>query len=70
MAEDQANYHVDMWDTPAPTYVCLLCAPLPRLRFADVEAVTTHLREVHDVDALPTETIPMLLAQRVAYDAL
>src|SRR5262245_6310634 len=61
------TYHVAIWDMPEPRYVCLLCPPdAPRY---DLEGIKVHVPTVHDVDAVATETVPMLLGLRAEADA-
>jgi hypothetical protein len=61
------SYHIALWDTPGPMYVCLLC--LPPAPHLPLEAIQVHIPEVHGVPAIPTETTPMLLTMRLQYDA-
>src|SRR5262245_61567447 len=61
------TYHVSIWDPDGPGYVCLLCPPgTPHFT---LEAIKEHMPTVHECDAVPTETIPMLLNLRAESDA-
>jgi hypothetical protein len=67
VAPGTPTYHIAIWEQPVPLYVCLLCpADAPRFTLDDIKI---HVPTVHFCDAVPTETIPMLIALRADADA-